>query len=250
MINYKTYYNSKNRVEISINKKKLSKMAKDMAMKSEEMHQLLSKILTPTHQATKKDLNEWIEKNVPIIPRLQIDINGNDDDPFDESMMQELDGRIEQYTSMSDDVRGIIKKKNDEQFMEKISSFKKDDSETFTREEVIEIIDKVITVQVGESPIRLHLSLDILKEQLRWGLNTSTLKDGRFYRIRFGWGYDLEVIRQINENEDSTHYHFWEKLVDLACSLTREYLKSNIEIHCNTQALKDYITQSLVIKCQ
>lgn len=250
MINYNTYYNSKNRVEISINKKKLSKMAKEMEMKSEEMHQLLLKILTPTHQATKKDIYEWIEKNVPLIPRLQIDINGDGDNPFDESMMQELDGRIEQYTLMSDEVREIIKKKNEEEFMEKIRSFKKDDSETFSREEVIEILDKVITVHVGESLIRLHLNPNILKEQLRWGLNTSTLKDGRFYRIRFGWGYDLEVIRQINENEDSTHYHFWEKLVDLVCSLTHKYLKSNIDLHCTTQALKDYMTQSLAIKCQ
>ena len=250
MINYNTYYSSKNRVEISINKKKLSKMAKEMEMESREMHQLIVKILTPTHQATKKDLYEWIKKNVPLIPRLQIDINGNEDDPFDESMMQDLDGWIEQYTLMSDEVREIIKKKEDEQFKEKIRSFKKDDSEMFTREEVLEIIDKVITIQVGESPIRLHLSPNILKEQLRWGLNTSTLKDGRFYRIRFGLGYDLETIRQINENEESPHYHFWEKLVDIACSLTHKYLKSNIDLYCRTQLIKDFLIQSLVIKCQ
>ena len=64
-----SFYNYKNRVEISITKKKLKQMAKEIQLPVEKLHGLVKQILTVTFDSTIKELDEWIEKNVPLLPK-------------------------------------------------------------------------------------------------------------------------------------------------------------------------------------
>ena len=179
-------YNQKNRVEISVNKKKLMEISKDINLPVNELDDLIKRILTPTHKSTIKDLNEWIDENVPLLPELKIIIHDNDEDPFDESTMEEL---------------------------------------------------------IFYIPTQL-------REDLKANLGSSNLKDGRFYRIRFGIFLSLEHIRPLNEDDKSPSYQFMERMIDFAYNRTLHHLERNYKKSCPNKEVREYLQKSLIVICK
>lgn len=159
-------YNYKNRVEISITKEKLRQMAKELKMPIEELSTVIKKTLTSTFKSTIKELDEWIDKNVPLIPESDNYI-----------LIEDLPSR------------DIEKPPNQQLTLNKKQL-----------EVMDEIIDSIEVEYVENSkPVVLK---NILRDHMKMGIKSSSIKNGRFYRIRFGFQLIPELYRPLNENKN------------------------------------------------
>ena len=212
-------------------------ISKDINLPVNELDDLIKRILTPTHKSTIKDLNEWIDENVPLLPELKIIIHDNDEDPFDESTMEELNDWFYKDTSLHPNIENSLLSNGDELNIEE--ALKK-----HTSEEIEEIEEDNYS-----SNIVFYIPTQ-LREDLKANLVSSNLKDGRFYRIRFGIFLDLDHVRPMNEDDKSPSYQFMERMIDFAYNRTLHHLERNYKKSCPNKEIREYLQKSLIVICK
>ena len=219
-----SFYNYKNRVEISITKKKLKQMAKEIQMPVENLHGLVEQILTATFDSTIKELGEWIDKNVPLMP--------------------ESDNYIlcENYTP-----KHLAPNLNQEEDKALIQE-EVDISPELLKELGEEIFKHLVIETVEDSKPLINES--ILRDRLKTGLMSCHLKDGRFYRIRLGFMIEPWIYILLNNNKNLPSYHFFERFVEFSCTRTLHHLSENYEKFCPTKDIQTYLENTIEVTCK
>jgi len=219
-----SFYNYKNRVEISITKEKLKQMAKEIQIPVEKLHGLVKQILTATFDSTIKELGEWIEKNVPLMP--------------------ESDDYIlcENFTP-----KDLIP--NSTQETNNLPILEKDTLSPELNQKLVEEIFKHLVIETVEDSKPL-INENILRERLKIGLKSCHLKDGRFYRIRLGFMIEPWIYLLLNNDKNLPSYHFFEKFVEFSCTRTLYHLSENFEKFCPTKDIQTYLEKKIEVICK
>ncbi len=207
-------YNYKNRVEISITKEKLRQMAKELQMLKEELSTLIKKTLTSTFESTIKELDEWIDKNVPLMPESD-----------DYILIEDLPSRD-------------IEKPPNQQLT--------------LNQKQLEVLDEIInSIEVefveNSKPI---IPKNILRNHMKMGIKSCSIKDGRFYRIRLGFQLDPELYRPLNENKNLPSYQFMERMINFSCSRTKYHLKANYNKYFPENEIRTYLKNAIEVVCK
>ena len=217
-------YNYKNRVEISITKDQLKKMAKEIEISKEDLHNIIKNVLTATFESTIKDLNEWIDEFVPLMP------------VSDNYVL------CDNFTPKELTANSIQKAKNLPTHEEYMFSPE-------LRQKLGEEIFKHLVIETVEDSKPL-VNEDILRDNLKTGLTSCHLKDGRFYRIRLGFFIEPWIYLQLNNNKNLPSYHFFERFVEFSCTRTLHHLNKNYEIYCPTKDIKTYLEKKIEVICK
>ena len=190
-----SFYNYKNRVEISITKKELNQMAKEIQMPVEKLQSLIDQILSSTFDSTIKELGEWIDKNVPLIPK---------------------NNYYKNYTP-----------------------------KLFHRIQL-----SLDTPELGSKEVEDSIFLfkeDMLRAELKMGLKSCNLKDGRFYRIRLGFMIEPGIYTPLNSDKNLPSYHFFERCVEFSCNRTLYHLSENYKTFCPTQDIQTFLENTIEV---
>jgi len=229
-------YNQRNHVEISINKKKLKEMSKETSIPIMELNDLIEKILTTTHKSTLTEINQWIDENVPSLPEIEIIVDDETVDPFDEFNMEELNDWFNEKHNLQPET-------------EKPISIPKNIPPKVI-EEIFEILeDQIQEANFHQSSI-IYYRKDMLRDNLKLNLASSGCKDGRFYRIRFGTFLEHDLLGFLNEDKDKPSYQFMERMVDFAYNRTLKNLEDNYEKYCPSKEIQEYLQKNLKVICK
>ncbi|HEC37311.1 hypothetical protein LCGC14_0474010 [marine sediment metagenome] len=219
-----SFYNYKNRVEISITKENLKQMAKEIQIPVEKLHNLVEQILTATFDSTIKELEEWIEKNVPLMP--------------------ESDNYILCENFTPKDLIPTSKQRTNNLIIHE-----KDTLSSELKQKLDEEIFKHLIVETVEDSKPL-VNENVLRDSLKMGLKSCHLKDGRFYRIRLGFMIVPWIYNLLNNNKNLPSYHFFEKFVEFSCTRTLHHLSKNYGKFCPTKDIQTYLEKKIEVICK